>query len=192
MAGTLANARIWSLADVYVGDTDAVAPTDTTSALSGDWDLLGLIDDDGGIGSEFASEDAKHYAYGSILVRTTSVKQSHTMTVTALENSDLVFLLANPGSESESAGGVTTRTIRARNLGDALRSVVLELTDGDIVTRRYIPRAQITKAGSSTISDAEIDGTPLTIEVLAANADDDSVYFMTELTDDPGADVAAS
>lgn len=192
MAGTLANARIWSLADIYVADTDATAPDDTTSELAADWTPIGLIDDDGGIGEEFTSEDADHYAYGGIFIRKTSVKQKTTLTATALENTDLVWHLANPGSESESDGGITTRTRRPRNLGLAIKSVVLEKKDGDITSRLYMPRVQITKSGSSTTSDAEIEGTPLVLDVLGANDEGGDIYLSVEITDDPGAEVSGS
>lgn len=192
MAGTLANARIWSLADFYIGETDAEAPTDTTAELGADWEPLGLIDDDGGIGKEFTSEDADHYAYGGILVRQTSVKQKLQMTATALENTDLVWHLANPGSESDTDGGLTTRTQRPRNLGMAIRSVVLEKKDGDITSRLYLPRVQITASGSSQTSDAEIEGTPLTLAVLGANDEGGEIFLSVEITDDPGAAVSGS
>lgn len=187
MAGTLANARIWSGADVYVGDLDASAPTDTTSELGADWELLGLLDDDAGIGRSFTSERTDHWAYGSVLVRTTNVKQKRSMTVTALEDTDLVFHLANPGSESEEAGGVTTRTIRQVNEGLALRSVVLELTDGDVTKRIYIPRAQFSEGDSESITDNAIDGTALVLDILSANDGEGGVYSALELTDDSGA-----
>lgn len=190
--GNLTAARIYSLADVYVATSETAAPTDTTTPLGGDWDLVGLIDDDGGIGQEFSSDDTDHYAYGSIFIRKTSVKEKLSMTLTALENSDLVWLLANPGSETATDGGTTTRIRRPRNLADAIRAVVLELVDGDVTTRLYIPRAQITQAGTRTISDNEIAGFPLTLDVLAANAEDDSVYSYTEITDDPDAEVSGS
>lgn len=192
MAGTPQNARIWSLADIYIGDTDASAPTTVSGDLGADWTPLGLIDDDGGIGEEFTSEDADHYAYGGIFIRKTSVKQKTSLTATALENTDLVWKLANPGSESETNGGLTTRTRRPRNLGEAIKSVVLEKKDGEITSRLYMPRVQITKSGSSTTSDAEIEGTPLVLDVLAANDEGSEIYLSVELTDDPGADASSS
>lgn len=192
MAGNTEDVRIWTGADVYAGPTTSTAPTDVATALDTDFEPLGLIDQDAGIGEEFSSDDTDHYAYGSVLVRKTSIKTKVTLSLTALENSDLVYQLANPGSDSETAGGITTRTNRPKNLGLAIRSFVLEKTDGDITSRLYIPRGQVTIAGSRTTSDNEMYGTPLVIDILGASDGDDETYFSIEITDDPAADVAGS
>lgn len=190
-AGDTSNVRIWTGAEVYVGDTDTPAPTDTTTALNAGFEPLGLLDQDDAIGEEFSSDDTEHYAYGSVLVRKTSIKAKTTLSMTALENSDLVYQLAFPGSDSETAGGVTTRTNRPKNLGLAIKSFVLEKTDGDVVSRLYIPRGQVTIAGSRTTSDNEMYGTPLLVDLLGST-DEDGSYFSIEITDDPAAEVAGS
>jgi hypothetical protein len=190
-AGDTENVRIWTGAEVFVGTTSTPAPTDTTTALNAGFEPLGLIDQDDAIGEEFSSDDTEHYAYGSVLVRKTSIKSKTTLTMTALENSDLVYGIAFPGSDSETAGGVTTRTNRPKNLGLAIRSFVLEKTDGDVVSRLYIPRGQVTIAGSRSTSDNEMYGTPLLIDLLGST-DEGGSYFSIEITDDPAAEVAGS
>lgn len=191
MAGDTEDVRIWTGADVYVAPVGTAAPTDTTTELDAAYEPLGLIDQDDAIGEQFTSDDTDHYAYGSILVRKTSIKSKVMLQMTALENSDLVFQLANPGSDSETAGGVTTRTTRPKNLGLAIRSFVLEKTDGDVTSRLYIPRGQATINGTRNTSDNEMYGTPLMIDLLAST-DETGSYFSIEITDDPAAEVAAS
>lgn len=189
--GNTSASRIYNLADILVGDPDAPAPTDLDSDLSADYELVGLISQDDGIGNTFSSDDTDHFAYGSIFIRKTSIKEKRTMTFTALENSDLVWGLANPGSETSEAGGVTSRIRRPRNLALAIRSVVLELDDGEIRSRLYIPRAQIAQTGDQPITDNSIAGYPMTLDVLAAN-DEDGIFYTIELTDDPDAAPAGS
>ena len=190
--GNVDASRVWSLADVFVGDTSNTIPTLTDNLLTDpDWDLVGFIDEDDAITNSVSSTDNDLFAYGAILLRTTSVKEKPTLAFTALENTSIVWGIANPGSDQETGGGVTTRTRRPRNLALAIKSVVLDLADGDVNSRLYIPKAQILATGDRPISDADISGWPLTITELAAT-DEDGTYFHVELTDDESAEVSGS
>lgn len=152
-AGDTANVRIWTGAEVYVGDFGSTAPTDLSTALDADFELLGLISQDDGISGSFSDTETEHWAYGNVLVRTTNTKSKETFQVVALENSDVVYKLSNPGSTSATATGVTTRTYKAPDYSTAIKAVVLELTDGDVTSRMYMPKVQFKRAGSTDISD---------------------------------------
>lgn len=190
MAGNTENVRVWTGADVYVAPTGTTLPTDIDTALDAAFEPVGLLDQDAGIGEEFSSDDSDLFAYGSVLVRKTSVKAKTTLSLTALENTDVVYQLAFPGSDSETGGGVTTRTNRPKNLGLAIRAVVLEKTDGDVTSRLCIPRGQVTIAGSRSTSDSEMYGTPLTIDLLGSS-DETGDFFSIEITDDAAAEVGS-
>ena len=192
MAGTTENVRIWTGADVYVADEGTALPTDIDTALNAAFEPVGLISQDDAISVELSSDDTDHYAYGSVYVRKTSIKSKTTLNFTALENSDLVYQIAYPGSESEAAGGITTRTYRPKNLGLAVKAMVIEMTDGTVTTRRCIPRAQVTVAGTTSISDNEMAGIPMVVEMLGATDGGGDTYFSIEITDDEGADPDAS
>lgn len=185
MAGNTENVRIWTGAEVYAAPTGTAGPTNISGDLNAAFEPLGLIDQDDAIGEEFTSDDTDHYAYGSVFVRKTSIRAKVQMTMTALENSDLVFKLANPGSDSTEAAGVTTRITRPKNLGLAIVAMVLEKTDGEVTSRLFVPRAQVTIAGSRSTSDNEMYGTPLVVDVLGST--DGSPFFTIEITDDPAA-----
>jgi hypothetical protein len=187
MAGTTSAVRVWTGADVYAAPVGTTAPTNIASALNAAFEPLGLISQDDAIGEEFSSEDTELFAYGSVFVRKTSIKQKLTLTLTALENSDLVFELANPGSTSAASGGITTRTVKPRNLGLAIRAIVLEKTDGTITSRIHIPRGQVTISGSRNTSDNEMYGTPLVIDVLGSEDGQGNTFFYTEITNDSAA-----
>jgi hypothetical protein len=191
MAGNIEAVRIWTGAEVFAAPLGTAAPSNVTSTLNAAYEPIGLIDQDSAIGEEFSSDDTDHYAYGSVFVRKTSIKQKTQLTMTALENSDLVWSLANPGSESSEAGGITTRKNRPKNLGLAIKALVLEKTDGDVISRLFIPRGQITIAGSRSTSDNEMFGTPLLVDILGAT-DESGAYFSIELTNDPAAEPAGS
>lgn len=100
MAGDPLNANLWTEADVYVGDLDAVNPATVNDPFGSDWDLVGLLNGDNGI-VESRSEDTNDiYAWGGILVRTSRNHFKLTRTFTALEDNDVTFQLRWPGSSS--------------------------------------------------------------------------------------------
>lgn len=182
MAGDTDNPRIWYNADVYVGPVATPAPTNIATALNAGFEALGLLHEDGL--TEARSEDSTdHYAWGGILIRTVRSKHKRTFTVTPLEDNPVVFALKNPGSEVDSTGGVTTRTVKVPNTRN-IQSFVFELIDGDITQRLYIPEGEVTAVGDETHSDSEMTSGELTITVYP---DADGVLYK-EITDDPQAD----
>lgn len=183
MAGDTDNVRIWVGADVYVAPVGSTAPTDTTTALDAAFEALGLLSDDGMTESR-EDEITDHYAYGGTLVRTTRSKHKRTITVTALEDNDVVFGLVNPGSSASTVTGTTTRTVKVPSEPNP-KAFVIELTDGAITKRRVIPRGEVVDVGDVSISDDEMAMYELTITVYPAS--DGTLY--TDITDDPGAAV---
>jgi hypothetical protein len=180
MAGDTENPRVWVNADVLVADVDTTAPDDTTTAWPAGWESVGLLSEDGMV--ESRSEDVTdHYAWGGILVRTTRSKHKRTIKVTALEDNPVVFDLVNPGSESETSGEVTTRTVKIPTPDP--RAFGFETIDGDITRRRVVPRGEITAVGDVTASDSEMQMFELTIDCYP---DADGVIFI-DITDDPQA-----
>lgn len=163
MAGDVDNPRIWAGADVYVADLGATLPTNTTADWPAAWDALGLLSEDDGITESRDQDSTDHYAYGSILVRTTRSKQKRTIAVTALEDTDLVFGLVNPGSLSVLSAGDTTRTVVVPETDP--RAFGLEVVDGDIIKRRVIPRGEVTEVGDLQFTDDGLATYPLTISI---------------------------
>lgn len=182
MAGNVANPRIWINADVYVAATATAAPTDVSTALPADWEAVGLLSEDGMTESR-EDEQTDHYAWGGILVRTTRSKHKRTFTVTCLEDNLVVYGLVNPGSTAATTAGVTTRTVKVP--GTDPRSWVVQMKDGGITKRRYIPRAEVVEVGDVTSSDAAMVMYELTVNVYP---DGDGVLYK-DITDDPQAEV---
>jgi hypothetical protein len=160
--GSTDNPRIWTGADVYAGPTSTTAPTNPTATLNAGFRALGLLSEDGL--TESRDEDTTdHYAWGGILVRTTRSKHKRTFVVTALEDNDVVFDLANPGSDTSTSGGVTTRTVHVPSTNR--QSFVIQLSDGSTLKRIYIPTGEISAVGEKKYYDAEMAMTELTINV---------------------------
>lgn len=162
MAGDVDNPRIWIGADVYTAPVGTTLPTDTSASLNAAFRALGLLSEDGM--TEGRDEDVTdHWAWGGILVRTTRSKHKRTFVVTALEDNDVVFDLANPGSNTATTGGVTTRTVYVPDPNP--QAFVIHLTDGSTVKRLAVPRGEVSVVGEKTYSDAEMTMTELTITV---------------------------
>lgn len=180
MAGTVANPRIWLLGDVYVGAVGTTAPTNTTTALNAGFHPLGLLSEDGL--TEMREEDSTdHYAWGSILVRTTRSKHKRTFKVSVLEDNRIVFDLVNPGSTNVLASGVQGRTVKVP--GSNPKAFVFQMTDGDYISRISIPRAEVTEVGDVVRNEADMVTRELTITVYPTSAG----VLYTEYTTDPAA-----
>lgn len=97
MAGTPANTMVWSDADVYVGDTDAVDPVDADAAFGVTWDLVGHLDGDAGFTDSIDEDVNDLYAWGA-LMRTTRKNFKMTRGFTVLEDNAVTRELLWPGS----------------------------------------------------------------------------------------------
>ena len=183
------NARIWTTAEVWIADYGSTAPTTIAGALDAAFTDAGIITQDDGIARSYSNSETQHFAYGDLLIRTSYQKSVDAFTFVTLENTDLLFHLANPGSESSTTTGVTTRIARSYNYGLAVKAVVLELSDGDIESRLYLPRVQFKQTGGGTLSDNAIEGREFTGTILASTIGASAGRFK-EWTDDPGAVVA--
>ena len=181
--GDIANPRIWTDADVYVADVGSTAPTDTATAWAAAWEAVGLLSEDG-LSEARDDDETDHFAYGSILVRTTRSKHKRTMVVTVLEDNPVVFDLVNPGSTAATATGTTTRTVKVPQPNP--KAFGLELRDGDVTMRRVIPRGEAFVSADVEVTDSAMRQYELTINVYPAA--DGTLYI--ELTDDPQAAAA--
>mgnify|MGYP000075347724 CR=1 FL=1 len=180
MAGSTANPRIWSLADVYAAPIGTTGPTNIATALNAGFLPLGLTSEDG-FEETLDNDVTRHHARGGILVRTTKSKHQRQIKVTALEENVTVWGLVNPGSGVASASGITTRTVK-RPTANPMAFVIQE-TDGSITRRRYIPRGEVTEVGAVTSNDDQMSMYELTIDIYAAA--DGTLYL--DITDDPQA-----
>lgn len=181
MAGDISNPRFWVNADVYVANVGTTAPTDVSAAWGAGWDNVGLLTEDGM--TESRNEDvADHYAYGGILIRTTRAKHKRTLAFGALEENDVVFGLVNPGStRGAPASGVVTATIKVP--GPNPKAFGLELRDGPIIKRRFIPKGEVVAVADTTISDNAPVSFGLTVNIYPAS--DGTLYY--DVSNDPQA-----
>lgn len=176
MAGDVNNPRIWEGADVYVAPYGTSGPTDVSTDWSASWEPLGLLSEDGM--SESRDQDSTdHYAYGGILVRTTRSKFKRQLKVTCLEDNPTVWGLVNPGSSSNTVGGLTTRQVK--NPTKNVIALGFEVADGDVITRRIVARCELTNIGEVKFADSDMTGYELTFTIYPVS---DLLY--TDITND--------
>ncbi|MDG4792700.1 hypothetical protein [Micromonospora sp. WMMD1082] len=170
MAGDPTNAGQWAGADVFVAPVGTAGPTDLTTPWGVDWEVAGLLDGEEGFTWERDMEEAEHFAWGGILVRKTRSKHKRTVKFVALEDNEVTFELANPGSSRTTADGVTTSIVRVPLSADF--AIGMELRDGNKVKRRIIKRATADVDGEVKESENELTATSFLVTLYPeANGD---------------------
>lgn len=180
MTGNVANPRIWLNADVYVAPVGSTAPVDIVSAWAAPFLPLGLLSEDGMVESQDQST-TDYYAWGGILVRTVRSKFKRSFKVTALEDNKTVWQLVNPGSTAVTAATITTRQVKVPT--SDIRAFGLQLMDGANTKRRAIPRGEVVAVADVKLSDSDLTGFELTINIYP----DSSGVLYTEVTNEPAA-----
>lgn len=177
MAGDATNAALWSGADVYIAPTTTTQwPTDVTTAWGVDWSAVGLLDgEEGFTETREDTESAEHYAWGGILVKQSKSKHKRQIKFVALEDNDTVFDLVNPGSTRGTVGGLTTSTVKVPTSAEF--AIAFEVTEGDVVKRRYVKRAEVAEVGELKESENEL--TVYEVTVVLYPESDGTLY--TEL-----------
>ncbi|MET9425651.1 hypothetical protein ABZY06_33945 [Streptomyces sp. NPDC006540] len=182
MAGDVANPRLWEGADLWVAPVGTDLPTTLAAAMStvAAWEAVGLLSEDGA--SESRDEDSSDFfGWGGQLIRTRRSKHKRTITVTCLEDNLTVFGLVNPESTVTTDDLTSTNTRTVKIPKSDKRAFCLEMTDGDIKRRRFVPTGEVTEVGEVTLSDSELSAYALTITIYP---DSDGVLYQ-DIDNDP-------
>lgn len=184
MAGNRDNVRVYDLADVYTAPVGTAGPTDIATALNALFTPVGLLSEDG-INRTRDVDRTEHRSYGGVIVKATRTAQTLSFGFTALENTDKVFKLANPGSTSATVTLITTRTVKAQVSAEV--AMVIHLVEGSGVgakaTRIHIPKVEVFQDGDTAYNADNMVQSEMTGIVYPAS---DGTFFF-EITDDPGA-----
>lgn len=185
MAGDADNVRVWLGGDVYTAPEDTTLPTTIAEELDADFEALGILATEGLVESK-TQQVTEHYGWGHGRLRSTKSQFAKSFRVTPLEDNDVVFRILHPGSTSEQAGGVTTRT-KVVPTAD-IRAWIFETRDGDVTRRKIVPRGEIVQQADVTSSETAMSGQGITVNAYPFDTDEDgnSIYEI-ELTDDPAA-----
>ena len=161
------NVRVAVTGAVYVGPTTASAPTSSSTTLTGFTDL-GYVSADG-ITETIDKTTSQIRAWqGGALVREVVSEGTYSVTLTFIETKlevlELYFGSTITGGELD--GDPTASGGR--------KSFVMDIVDGSIIERTYIPAGEVTAVGERTLASGEAVGYNVTI---TAYADTDNVTF---------------
>ena len=167
MAGTSANAALWTDADVYIAPVGTVGPVDATTAYAAAWKPVGLLDGDEGFAMSRDEDTSEHYAWGGILVKKVRSKHKRTIKFIALEDNATVFDLVNPGSTRATTGtgatALTTGTVKVPKYTDF--AISFEMRDGTKTKRRTVKRATLEEVGEITENETEVAAYEVTVVI---------------------------
>lgn len=130
------NVGLWSEADVFFDFTrTATLPTGLTAPWGELWRPAGLLNGDDGMNESIDESSEDHFAWGSILVRTTYAQHKRTVSVVMLEDNPVTFEVRNPGPSTRT---IDDGVIRSEVYVPRRRKIRLgvEHRDGDMIRRR--------------------------------------------------------
>jgi hypothetical protein len=161
------NVRVAVTGAVYVGPTSATAPSGTSSSLTAFTDL-GYVSADG-ITETIDKTTSQIRAWqGGALVREVVSEGTYSVTLTFIEtNQDVLELYFGSAITGGELDGDPTNS-------GGRKSFVMDVVDGTIVERTYIPAGEITAVGERTLASGEAIGYNVTI---TAYADTSNVTF---------------
>ena len=168
------NVRVAVTGAVYVGPTSATAPTSSASSLSGFTDL-GYVSADG-ITETIDKTTSQIRAWqGGALVREVVSEGTYSVTLTFIETKlevlELYFGSTITGGELD--GDPTSSGGR--------KSFVMDIVDGSIIERTYIPAGEVTAVGERTLASGEAVGYNVTITAYADASNVTFKKFFSEL-----------
>lgn len=161
------NVRVAVTGAVYVGPTTSAAPTTSSSTLTGFTDL-GYVSADG-ITETIDKTTSQIRAWqNGALVREVVSEGTYSIQMTFIEtNEDVLELYFGSTITDGVLNGDPTKS-------GGRKSFVVDVVDGSIVERTYIPAGEITAVGERTLASGEAIGYNVTI---TAYADTDNVTF---------------
>jgi hypothetical protein len=161
------NVRVAVTGAVYVGPTSTSAPTGSASVLTGFVDL-GYVSADG-ITETIDKTTSQIRAWqNGALVREVVSEGTYSVAMTFIEtNQDVLELYFGSAITDGELDGDPTKS-------GGRKSFVIDVVDGDIVERTYIPAGEITAVGERTLASGDAIGYAVTV---TAYADSSNVTF---------------
>lgn len=154
------NVRVAVTGAVYVGPTTAAAPTTSGSALTGFTDL-GWISADGITETIDKTTNQIRAWQGGALVREVISEGTYSVSLTFIETNQEVLELYFGSSivDGVLVGDPTQSGGR--------KSFVMDIVDGSVVERTYIPAGEITSVGERTLASGDAVGYTVTVTAYA-------------------------
>jgi hypothetical protein len=179
--------RVGVTGHVYAGPVGSILPTDVTTPLDAAFVEVGHISEDALTESLEITTELLRSWQRPIGIRTLTTEVNWTFQFQMLETSPLNLELYYGGAVTTASGGVATTAIQA--WPDATpKTMIIEILDGDIITRFSLPKVEIGERGE--INHVNTAGTmyDVTVNVLGTSLDE----MGYRITNDPSMVAAAS
>lgn len=178
--------RVGVTGNIYVAPVGTTLPTDVTTSLNAAFELVGHVSTDALTESLKVTTEKIRSWQKKAGVRTVTTEFDWTWQFVALETSALVLELYYGGAASATLGGVTTTTIPIE-IGVVQKAMVIEIEDGDVITRYALPVVEISDRGD--VAHNGTDGTGYDMTVSAVGNASAMGY---RITNDPAFALSAS
>jgi len=155
------NVRVAVSGAVYVAPTGSTAPNDSGTALDAAFIDLGYVSADGiAENIDRTTNQIRAWQNGS-LVREVTSEGTYTIELTFIETSEAVLELYYGSTITSGVlNGDPTAT-------GGRQSFVIDVIDGPIIERIYIPAGEITAVGTRTLASGEAVGYQVTVTAYA-------------------------
>lgn len=172
--------RVGVTGKVYAAPVGTALPDDVTTPLNAAFEEVGLINEDGLTEALEVTKEMLPAWQRPAGIRTLTTEVSWTWQFSAMESSPIVFDLYYGGALSAVDAGVSTTSIPAWPASTE-KAWVIEIEDGDVITRYAIPKGDVTER--EEVSHVNTEGTVygITVAVLGTNID----YMGYRITNDP-------
>lgn len=179
--------RVGVTGRVYTAPVGTTLPTDVTTPLEAAFVEVGHISEDALTESLEISTEVLRSWQRPIGIRTLTTEVAWTFQFVMLETSPLNLELYYGGAQTTVAGGVATTAIPAWPQATA-KAMVIEIEDGDIITRFALPKVEIGERGEVNHVNTAGTAYDVTVNVLGTSLDD----MGYRITNDPEFIEAAS
>lgn len=155
------NVRVAVTGAVYVAPTGTTAPTTSSSSLDAAFTDLGYVSADGITENiDRTTNQIRAWQNGS-LVREVTSEGTYSVDMTFIETNEAVLELYYGTTNSSGQFDIDPTSSGGR------QSFVIDVVDGSIVERIYIPAGEITSVGTRTLASGEAVGYQVTITAYA-------------------------
>lgn len=172
--------RVGVTGTVYVAPKGTALPTNVTTALNAAFKSVGFISEDALVESMSISTERLRAWQRPVGLRTLTTEVEWTFQFSMLETSPLVLDLYYGGASTAVASGVATTSVPAWPTSTQ-RAMVIEIEDGDVITRYAIPVVEIGDREEVNHSNTEGTMWGVTVNVMGSSLD----TMGTRITNDP-------
>lgn len=171
MALTDSKVRVGVTGNVYVAPVGTTLPTDVSTPLESAFKEVGHVSEDALTESLDISTEILKSWQRPTGIRTLTTEVSWTFQFQMMETSPLNLELFYGDADTTVSGGVATTAIKAWPVGKPY-AMVIEITDGDVVTRFALPRIEVGERGEVNHTNTEGTVYDVTVNVMGTSIDD--------------------